>query len=303
MKVLVATEKPFAENAKEAIKKIIEDAGYEFYLLENYKSKENLKAALEGTAALIVRSDIIDEEIIKDAKDLKLIVRAGAGYDNINIESAGKHGICVMNTPGQNSNGVAELTLGFMIYASRNFYNGKSGNELKGKTLGIQAYGHIGSKVAYLAKSFRMNVYAYDPFCPKEVIEKDEINYISDLRELYSKCQYVSLHLPANKETKNSIGYDLLKLMPTNAILINTARKEIIDESGLIKIMKERRDFKYITDTAPESKVFGEFKDRFFATPKKIGAQTAEANSNAGIAAARQIVDFFVNGNTEFKVN
>ena len=298
MKVLVATEKPFAKIAIDGIRKEIEAAGYELVLLEKYTNKSELLNAVKESNAIIIRSDIIDAEIMDSAKNLQLIVRAGAGYDNIDLDAATSRNICVMNTPGQNANAVAELALGMMIYAVRNFYNGTSGIELKGKKLGIHAYGNVGRTVARIAKGFGMEIYTYDAFCPKEVMEQDGVNVVDSAEDLYKKCQIVSLHIPATPETKNSINYSLLKNMPLNPILVNTARKEVINEVELIKLMEERTDFKYITDIIPtnNSEFVEKFVGRYFSTPKKMGAQTAEANINAGIAAAKQIVNFFKNG-------
>ncbi|MFO8235250.1 MAG: NAD(P)-dependent oxidoreductase [Bacteroidales bacterium] len=304
-KLLVATEKPFHPSAVDGIKKICADAGYEFVLLEKYKDKSELLNAVKDTNALIVRSDKVTDEVIDAAQNLEIIVRGGAGYDNVNLEAASKKNIVVMNTPGQNANAVAELALGMMVYFARNLFNGKPGTELRDKTLGIHAYGNVGKLVAEIAKGFNMDVYAFDPFKEKKQIEKDGITPVDSVEELYGKCQYVSVHIPANEQTKASINYDLMKLMPANATLVNTARKEIICEDSLQKIMKEREDFNYISDIAPDCKdVFEEnYEGRFYFTPKKMGAQTAEANINAGIAAARQIRNFFEEGDTTFKVN
>ena len=305
MKVLVATEKPFAKIAIDGIRKEIEAAGYELVLLEKYTNKSELLNAVKESNAIIIRSDIIDAEIMDSAKNLQLIVRAGAGYDNIDLDAATSRNICVMNTPGQNANAVAELALCMMIYAVRNFYNGTSGIELKGKKLGIHAYGNVGRTVARIAKGFGMEIYTNDAFCPKEVMEQDGVNVVDSAEDLYKKCQIVSLHIPATPETKNSINYSLLKNMPLNPILVNTARKEVINEVELIKLMEERTDFKYITDIIPtnNSEFVEKFVGRYFSTPKKMGAQTAEANINAGIAAAKQIVNFFKNGCEKFRVN
>ena len=294
MKILVATDKPFAKVAVDGIRKEIEAAGYEFALLEKYTEKAQLLDAVKDANAIIIRSDIVDAEVLDAAKELKIVVRAGAA-----------HNVCVMNTPGQNSNAVAELALGMMVYAVRNFYNGTSGTELMGKKLGIHAYGNVGRNVARVAKGFGMEVYAYDAFCPKEVIEKDGVKALDSAEELYKTCQVVSLHIPATAETKNSINYALLKDMPKGAMLVNTARKEVINEAELIKLMEERADFKYITDIMPAANAeFAEkFAGRYFSTPKKMGAQTAEANINAGIAAAQQIVGFLKDGCEKFRVN
>ncbi len=305
MKVLIATEKPFAKIAVDGIKKEIESAGYELELLEKYTSKSQLLDAVKNVNAIIIRSDIIDAEVLDAAKDLKIIVRAGAGFDNVDLAAATSHGVCVMNTPGQNSNAVAELVFGMMVYAVRNFFNGTSGTELKGKKLGIHAYGNVGRNVARIAKGFEMDIYAYDAFCPKEVMENDGIKVVESAEELYKSCNVVSLHIPATAETKNSINYALLNEMPKGGILINTARKEVINEDELIKLMSERTDFKYVTDIMPaaNAKFVELFEGRYFSTPKKMGAQTAEANINAGIAAASQIVSFFKDGCEKFRVN
>ncbi len=305
MKILVATEKPFAKIAVEGIRKEVEDAGYELVLLEKYADKARLLEAVKDVHAIIIRSDLIDAEVLDAAQELKIVVRAGAGYDNVDLEAATAHGVCVMNTPGQNSNAVAELVLGMMVMAVRNFYNGTSGTELMGKKLGIHAYGNVGRNVARIAKGFGMEIYAYDAYCPKEVIEKDGVKALGSAEELYQTCQFVSLHIPATPETKKSINYNLLKDMPKGALLVNSARKEVIDEDELIRLMDERPDFRYITDIMPaaDAKFTELFAGRYFSTPKKMGAQTAEANINAGIAAAQQIVDFLKNGNTRFQVN
>jgi D-3-phosphoglycerate dehydrogenase len=304
-KVLVATVKPFAPAAVEGIKKVVEEAGYTFVLLEKYSGQDELIKAVEDVDALIIRSDKADKDVIAAAKNLKIIVRAGAGYDNIDLEAATAKGIVAMNTPWQNSNAVAELALGMMVFLARGKFNGKPGTELRGKTLGIHAYGHVGKYVAEIAKGFGMKVFAFDPFIDDEEIAKDNVTPVDAVEKLYRSCQYVSLHIPANKHTIKSIGYELLSKMPENAVLVNTARKEVIDEEGLLKIMATRDDFKYISDIAPDCA--GEFAekypDRHFFTPKKMGAQTAEANINAGIAAANQIVNFFEKGDTTFKVN
>ncbi len=305
MKVLVATDKPFAKVAVDGIRKEIETAGYELALLEKYGSKAELLDAVKDANAVIIRSDIIDAEVLDAAKALKIVVRAGAGYDNIDLNSATAHDVCVMNTPGQNSNAVAELAFGMMVMTVRNFYNGTSGTELKGKKLGIHAYGNVGRNVARIAKGFGMEVYAFDAFCPKEVIEKDGVVALASTDELYSKCDVVSLHIPATAETKNSINFALVNKMPKGGVLVNTARKEVINEIELIKLMEERTDLKYVTDIMPAAndEFAAKFAGRYFSTPKKMGAQTAEANINAGIAAAKQIVGFFKDGCEKFRVN
>lgn len=304
-KVLVATEKPFAKVAIDGIKAVTDKAGYELVLLEKYTEKKQLLDAAADADAIIIRSDIIDAEVFAAAKKLKIVVRAGAGYDNVDLEAATKAGVCVMNTPGQNANAVAELALGLMVYGVRNLYNGTSGTELMGKKLGIHAYGNVGRNVARIAKGFGMDIYAFDAYCPKEVIEKDGVKALDTVEELYSTCQVVSLHIPATAETKNSINYALLSKMPKNAMLLNTARKEVINEAELIKLMEERADFRYITDIMPAAneEFASKFAGRYFSTPKKMGAQTAEANINAGIAAANQIVGFIKDGIEKFRVN
>lgn len=305
MKVLIATEKPFAPAAVEGIKKEVSEAGYELALLEKYTEKKQLLDAVADADALIIRSDKIDNEVFDAAKQLKIVVRAGAGYDNVDLAAATAHKVVVMNTPGQNSNAVAELVLGLLVYAVRNFYNGKTGTELKGKKLGILAFGNVGRNVARIAKGFGMDVYAFDAFCPASAIEAAEVTPVASRDELFEKCDIVSLHIPATDETRNSINYDVVTKLPKNGILINTARKEVIDEEGLIKALAEREDLKYIADIAPERAAeFAEkFPRRYFATPKKMGAQTKEANINAGIAAACQIVGFLKDGITKFQVN
>lgn len=305
MKVLIATDKPFAKVAVDGIRQVVEEAGYELSLLEKYTEKQQLLDAIADANAVIIRSDIIDSEVISAAKELKIVVRAGAGYDNVDLAAATASGVCVMNTPGQNANAVAELALGMMVYAARNMYNGTSGTELLGKNIGIHAYGNVGRNVARIAKGFGMHVYAYDAYCRADVIEADGVKALNSVTELYKTCEIISLHIPATAETKESINYDLLNLMPKGATLVNTARKEVIHETDLAKIMEDRADFRYMSDIAPSNaaELKEKFANRFFATPKKMGAQTAEANINAGLAAAKQIVDFFQNGNEKFRVN
>ncbi|MGL4851444.1 MAG: NAD(P)-dependent oxidoreductase [Phocaeicola sp.] len=305
MKVLIATDKPFAAVAVQGIRKKIEAAGFELALLEKYTEKSQLIEAVKDAHALIVRSDSIDAEVLTAAKQLKIVVRAGAGYDNIDLEAATAHGVCVMNTPGQNSNAVAELVLGMLVMAVRNMYNGTSGSELKGKKLGIHAYGNVGRNVARIAKGFGMELYAYDAFCPKEVIEADGVTALQSAEELYATCNMVSLHIPATPETKKTINYALVNLMPKGGVLINTARKEVINEEELMQLMEERSDLSYLSDIMPAAHdaFSSKFIGRYFSTPKKMGAQTAEANINAGIAAAQQIVDFLKEGCEKFRVN
>lgn len=306
MKVLIATEKPFAKTAVEGIESILKEAGYEVVRLEKYADKSELLAAVADVDALIIRSDKVTAEVIEAAKQLKIVVRAGAGFDNVDLAAATAHNVVVMNTPGQNSNAVAELALGMMVYMARNQFNPGTGSELQGKTLAIHAYGNVGRLVGLKGKALGMNVIAYDPFITDEaVFERDGVKKMNSIAELYAAADYLSLHIPATAETKGSIGYDLAMSMPKGATLVNTARKEVINEEGLMKAMEEREDLKYITDIAPDAKdVYAEkFGKRYFGTPKKQGAETAEANVNAGLAAARQIVDYFVNGNVRFQVN
>ena len=305
MKVLVATEKPFARVAVDGIREVVEQAGYELALLEKYSSKGHLLEAVADVDALIIRSDNVDAEVLAAAKNLKIVVRAGAGYDNIDLASATAHNVVAMNTPGQNSNAVAELALGLMVMAVRNMYNGTSGTELKGKKLGIHAYGNVGRNVARIAKGFGMEIYAYDAYCPDEAMLNDGVTPLHSAEELYATCDVISLHIPATAETKGSINYALLSKMPKGGLLVNTARKEVINEAELIQFMQERQDFRYVTDIMPaaDQKMTELFASRYFATPKKMGAQTAEANINAGIAAAKQRGDFLQNGNTRFQVN
>lgn len=304
MKVLVATEKPFAKVAIDGIKKELDAAGFQMVLLEKYTEKKQLLDAAADAEAIIIRSDVIDAEVFDAAKKLKIVVRAGAGYDNVDLAAATAHNVCVMNTPGQNANAVAELVFGLLVFAVRNFYNGKSGSELMGKKLGLLAFGNVGRNVARIAKGFGMEVFAYDAFCPASAIEAAGVKAVANQNELFKTCDIVSLHIPATPETKNSINYDMVGQMKKGAILINTARKEVIDEAGLIKLLAEREDLKYITDIMPAANdEFAKFEGRYFSTPKKMGAQTTEANTNAGIAAAKQIVDFIQNGNEKFRVN
>lgn len=306
MKVLVATEKPFAKKAVDGIREIVESAGYELSLLEKYTDKAQLLAAVADADALIIRSDKVTAEVVNAAGKLKIVVRAGAGYDNVDLAACSARGIVVMNTPGQNSNAVAELALGMMIFMARNQFTPGTGSELKGKTLGIHAYGNVGRLVGRLGKAMGMKVKAYDPFIKDgAVFEADGVQAVDSVEALYAGSDYVSLHIPATEQTKKSIGYALLTSMPKGATLVNTARKEVIDEEGLAKALTEREDLKYITDIAAESQaaLCEKFGKRVFATAKKMGAETAEANINAGLAAANQIVDFFKNGNTRFQVN
>ena len=306
MKVLVATEKPFAKKAVEGIRGIVEEAGYELALLEKYADRAELLSAVADVDALIVRSDKVTAEVIAAAKNLKIVVRAGAGYDNVDLEAASARGIVVMNTPGQNSNAVAELALAMMIFMARNGFTPGTGSEIQGKTLGIHAYGNVGKLVGRKGKAMGMNVIAYDPFVTDDALfEADGVKRAASVGELYEAADFLSLHIPATAQTRGSIGYELLMSMPKGATLVNTARKEVIDEAGVVRAMTEREDLKYITDIAPDAQaeMAGKFGKRVFATAKKMGAETAEANVNAGLAAANQIVDFLKNGNTRFQVN
>ena len=305
MKVLVATEKPFAAVAVEGIRKEIEGAGYTLDLLEKYTDKAQLLAAVADADALIVRSDKVDAEVLDAARQLKIVVRAGAGYDNIDLAAATAHNVCVENTPGQNSNAVAELVFGMTVMAVRNMYNGTSGTELKGKRLGIHAFGQVGRNVARIAKGFGMEISALDPYCPDEAIEDAGVRPVHSVESLYRDNDFVSLHIPATAETRGSVGYDLVTLMPKGGVLINTARKEVIDEDGLTRALEARPDIKYVADVRPDCAdvLMERFPGRVFFTPKKMGAQTAEANINAGIAAARQIVAFLRDGIDRFRVN
>lgn len=304
MKILVATEKPFAAAAVEGIKKAAEAEGHDVVLLEKYTDKQQLLDAVKDVDALIVRSDKITPEVLDAAKNLKIVVRAGAGYDSIDTAYAKQKGVVVENTPGQNSNAVAELVFGLLVYTVRNFFNGKAGSELKGKKIGILAFGNVGRNVARIAKGFDMDVYAFDEFVPAEKIEAQGVHAAKSRDDLFKTCDIVSLHIPATDETKKSINYDVVNLLKKGGILINTARKEVIDEEGLLKLMAERDDIKYITDIKPDADAeFAKFTGRYFSTPKKMGAQTAEANINAGIAAANQINAFFKTGDEKFRVN
>ncbi len=304
MKVLIATEKPFAPNAVEGIRQEIETAGHKLLLLEKYADRGQLLEAVKKVDAMIVRSDKVDREVLSAAKNLKIVVRAGAGYDNIDLVAATERGIVAENTPGQNSNAVAELVFGLLVMAVRNFYNGKAGIELKGKRLGILAFGNVGRNVARIAKGFGMDVVAFDAYCPSEVIREAGVEVAPSQQALFEECDIVSLHIPATPETRGSINYALCRKMKKGAIIVNTARKEVIDEDGLIRLMSERTDIKYLTDIMPDADAdFRAMEGRYFSTPKKMGAQTAEANSNAGVAAARQIVDFFATGNAKYRVN
>ena len=304
MKVLIATAKPFAAEAVQGIKKEFEGTGHEVVLLEKYETNEQLLDAVKDVDAMIVRSDKITGEVLDAAKNLKIVVRAGAGFDSIDCQYAKEKNVVVENTPGQNANAVAELVMGMLVYVARNHFNGKSGHELMGRRLGLLAFGNVGRNVARIAKGFGMEVSAYDAFVPAEAIEKEGVHACKDQKELFEISDVLSLHIPATPETIKSINYDMVNLMPKGGILVNAARKEVIDEEGLLKLMNEREDLRYIADIMPDmDEEFKKFGTRYFATPKKMGAQTAEANINAGIAAARQINAFFTDGCTKFQVN
>lgn len=305
MKILVATEKPFAKKATDEMRNIAQSAGVELVLLEKYTDVNDFYRAVETVDGLIVRSDKVTKEVVAHAKNLKIVVRAGAGFDNLDLAACTERKIVCMNTPGQNSNAVAELAIGMMIFMARNTFARGTGSELKGKTLGIHAYGNVGRLVGLLGKAFGMNVIAFDPFVKRENVEKDGVGYVETIEDLYKKANYISLHIPANDKTKKSINYALLSLMPQGAFLINTARKEVVNEEDLVKLMAEREDFKYATDIAPENlaELKEKFGNRVFATPKKMGAETSEANINAGLAAIRQAIGFLKDGIDKFRVN
>lgn len=305
MKVLVATEKPFAPIAVRQIREVTEAAGFSLSLLENYKLKSELLRAVSDADAMIVRSDLVTSEVLDAAKNLKIVVRAGAGYDNLDLPACTARNVVAMNTPGQNSNAVAELVFELMLYQIRCGFSGKSGSELRGKTIGLHAFGNVGKYVADIARGFGMDIYAYDPFVSERVMKNNGAKQCINVEELYVKCQYISIHMPSNNITNKSIGYDLIKKMPRNAVLVNTARKEVIDEEGLVKIFAERDDISYLADVEPDCKAIFEdkFKGRFIFTSKKMGAQTEESNINAGVAAARQIVDYFKLGKEKYRLN
>ncbi len=304
-KVLVATVKPFAKKAVKDIENICKESGYEFILIEKYAEQNDLVAAVKDVDALIVRSDKVTREVIENANNLKIVVRAGAGYDNLDCEAATEKGIICMNTPGQNSNAVAELAFGMMVYMARGQFNGKPGTELKGKSLGIHAYGNVGVNVARIAKGFDMKVLAFDPFVDKEKMKADGIIPVDSVEELYNICDYVSLHLPSIPETQKYINDKLLSIMKPGATIINTARKEVVCEDSILRILAERSDLKYASDIAPEKKdeMLEKLGDRVYFTPKKMGAQTLEANINAGVAAINQIINYFEKGDITFQVN
>lgn len=305
MKILVATEKPFAPVAMKQIRDLIADEDHELLLLESYKNKQDLINAVSDVDALIVRSDLVTDEIVGSAGKLKIVVRAGAGYDNIDLEACSARDIVVMNTPGQNSNAVAELVFEMLLYHVRKGFSGKTGTELRGKTLGLHAFGNVGKYVAAISRGFGMHTFAYDPFIGENLILTAGAKISRNPAELYSTCQFVSIHLPANEKTSRVINYHLISRLPLGAILINTARKEIINEDDLLRMFEDRPDFSYLADVAPDCKAIIEerFPGRYLFTTKKMGAQTEEANINAGVAAARQIIDYFKTGNQEFKVN
>lgn len=305
MKILVATEKPFAAAAVSGIKEIAAEAGHEVALLEKYTDKAQLLEAVADADAMIVRSDKVTAEVIAAAPKLKIVVRAGAGYDNLDLPACTERGIVAMNTPGQNSNAVAELAIAMMIFMSRNRFTPGTGSEIQGKTLGIQAYGNVGRLVAAKAMALGMKVTAFDPFVPAEKMKEEGVTPAESLEQMYSVCDFISLHIPATPQTVGSIGYGLLSRMPKGGCLVNTARKEVINEPELAKVLEERADLKYVTDVAAvcQAELDEKFGKRVFATPKKMGAETGEANVNAGLAAARQIVAYFAEGCTRFQLN
>lgn len=305
MKVLVATEKPFSPIAIRQIREVFEAADYQFALLENYKTSRELIDSVSDADAMIVRSDLVTAEVLDAAKKLRIVVRAGAGYDNIDLKACSAHNVVAMNTPGQNSNAVAELVFELILYLIRGGFTGKTGTELRGKTLGLHAFGNVGKYVADIARGFGMDIYAYDPFVSERIMKNNGAKQCINVDELYRRCQYVSIHMPSNDRTNKSVGYDLLKRMPQDAVLVNTARKEVIDEDGLLKIFEERPDFRYLADVAPDCKAVIEekYKGRFIFTEKKMGAQTEESNINAGAAAARQIIEYFKSGNEKYRLN
>jgi D-3-phosphoglycerate dehydrogenase len=305
MRILVATEKPFAEIAVNQIRSVTESAGFEVSFLENYSNMTDLLSAVKDADALIVRSDLVTSEVLGAAEKLKIVVRAGAGYDNLDLAACTRHNVVAMNTPGQNSNAVAELVFELMLYHVRGGFSGRSGTELRGKTIGIHAFGNVGKYVGEISHGFGMITCAFDPFVKDDIIAAAGLKVCKSAEELYTTCQFVSLHLPANDKTCMSINYDLLSRMPRCAVLINTARKEIIDENDLLRMFEERNDFSYLADVEPDCRHLLEekYSGRFIFTDRKMGAQTAEANINAGIAAARQIVDYFTTGNEKFRLN
>lgn len=304
-KILIATVKPFAAQAVENVKKICSEKGYDLEIMEKYPEQNDLVKAVKNVDALIVRSDKVTKEVIDAAEDLKIVVRAGAGYDNLDCDAASARKIICMNTPGQNSNAVAELAFGMMVFMARGHFNGKPGTELKDKKLGIHAYGNVGRNVARIAKGFDMEILAFDPFIDQQIMDDDGVKAVKTVEELYNQSDYLSLHIPSIPATQKSINRQLLSIMPKNATLINTARKEVIHEEDLIAVMQERTDLKYAADIAPVKKdeLLEKFGTRVYFTPKKMGAQTLEANINAAVAAANQIINYFENGDTTFQVN
>jgi D-3-phosphoglycerate dehydrogenase len=305
MNILVATEKAFSPVAIRQIREVTEAAGYTLVLLENYTDKSQFLNAVSNADALIVRSDKVTSEVLNSASQLKIVVRAGAGYDNLDLQACTARNIVAMNTPGQNSNAVAELVFELLLYQIRGGFSGKTGSELRGKTLGLHGFGNVGKYVADIARGFGMDIYAYDPFVAERIMKNNNAKQCTDIDEMYSKCQYISIHMPLNEKTMKLVGYELLKKMPQNGVLVNTARKEVVDEAGLLKIFEERKDICYLSDIEPDCKsVFEEkYKGRFIFTAKKMGAQTEEANINAGVAAARQIVDYFIKGIEKYRLN
>lgn len=304
-KVLIATEKPFAKEAATKIKAELEAAKYDYSFLESYTDVKDFHAAAADADAIIIRSDIVDEAVLEAAKKLKLVVRAGAGYDNVDLKAATAHNVIVMNTPGQNSNAVAELAIGMMIYMARGKFNGKSGSELAGKKMVLYGYGFVARYVAKMARGIGMEVYAYDPYLTNEIMSKDGVKPLAKVEDIFKTGDYVSLHIPANAETKKSINWSLLSLLPEGATIVNTARKEVIDEDALLKAFAKKKGFRYVSDVAPDNLavINEQFADRIYCTPKKMGAQTEEANTNAGVAAAKQIIAFFEKGDKTYKVN
>lgn len=304
-KILVATEKPFSKIAVDQIREIVEAAGFKMELLEKYTSESQLLNAVADVDAMIVRSDIVNKNVLEAAKNLKIVVRAGAGYDNLDLDGCTAHNVVAMNTPGQNSNAVAELVFGMMIFGIRKQFNGATGAELRGKSIGIHAYGNVGYYVGKIAHGFGMKVYAYDPYVSADRMKSHGVEPLPSVEDLYRTCEFISLHIPATENTKKSINKALLSLMPKGAVLVNTARKEVINEEELVELMAERNDFMYLSDIIPSNAdVFKEkYPGRYFFTPKKMGAQTEEANVNAGVAAARQIVSYLNLGDETFRVN
>ena len=304
-RVLIATEKPFAPAAANQMIETLEGAGYQVKRLEKYTSKAELLEAVKDVDAMIVRSDIVDKEVIEAANILKVVVRAGSGFDNLDLATCTEKGMVAMNTPGQNSNAVAELAIGMMIFMSRGQFKGVSGTELKGKTVGVYGCGNIGRRVARIAQGLGMKVVALDPCITKVSMEPYDVKVVQDVAELFSASDFLSLHIPANEKTKKSVNFDMMSKMPKGATIINTARKEIIDEDGLMRMLEERPDFKYISDIAPtnHAELAEKFELRYYSTPKKQGAETSEANVNAGVAAAEQIVSFIESGDQTYRVN